>query len=286
MRPLLITDLDNTIYNWVDYYAASFRGMLHALSRTMKVPEQELIEDFRNVFKQHGTVEYSFSIQELDHCNGLNQKEIEELVRIGKGAFKIVRDANLKPYSDVVQTLQWANLNKVLVVGVTNAPVFHGKMRLKQLHLDKYFWGLAGWEGNDVPDDSYTKDIREKRDSDGYKTHISKFWFLHREELKPSPLGYLRVINDVKTSHKVTYIIGDSLTKDIQPALQIGAVGIWAEYGMHFDKKNFETLLKITHWDNDKVREAYNNDIILPNYTINNYSELMDIIIPQQISLF
>ncbi len=59
MKTLLITDLDNTLYNWVDYFAPSFRGMAKALSREMGVSLDGLFEDFKEVFSRRGSLEYS-----------------------------------------------------------------------------------------------------------------------------------------------------------------------------------------------------------------------------------
>lgn len=51
-RPILITDLDNTLYNWVDYFAPSFRGMVHAISREMNLDEEKIYSGFKEVFKK------------------------------------------------------------------------------------------------------------------------------------------------------------------------------------------------------------------------------------------
>ena len=65
-RKLLITDLDNTLYNFIDFYAPAFRGMLHALSKKLNIDEDILKEEYRKVYSIRGSLEYAFSIQEID----------------------------------------------------------------------------------------------------------------------------------------------------------------------------------------------------------------------------
>jgi len=288
MNSILITDLDNTLYNWVDYFAPSFRGMVHALSREMNLNEETLISGFREVYKKHGTLEYSFSIQELPFINNYSNEEVLKFVELGKKVFKRVRDKNLVPYEGVKETLEILHNNGVLIIAVTNAPRYQGEARLKQLKLDKYFHGIGGWEGNIIPDNIHTKKILENVGQGYYDSkYIKKRWSFIKEEMKPNPCGYLTILSSILVSHKTTYVVGDSITKDLQPGNEIGAKCIWAKYGTKFKEKNFKTLLEITHWGEEKIDMTYNQKKIDPDYVIDSFSELKDIIkMTQQINLF
>jgi phosphoglycolate phosphatase len=46
MKKLLITDLDNTLYDWVSFYAQSFTAMLDELVVILGVPANVLIDEF------------------------------------------------------------------------------------------------------------------------------------------------------------------------------------------------------------------------------------------------
>ena len=98
MKVLIITDLDNTLYNWVDYFAPSFRGMVHALSKKSGVEEDLLIQEFRHVYNRHRSIEYSFSVQELNVFKDKSSEEIQELIKTAKGAFSRVRGKKLELY--------------------------------------------------------------------------------------------------------------------------------------------------------------------------------------------
>lgn len=285
--PIVLTDLDNTIYNWVDFFAPSFRAMVQVLNRETSIEEKVIIEDFKQVYQNRGSLEYAFSIQELQLCQHMHEAQICELVRKAKDAFSRVRQINLLPYPAVKETLIWAMNKGIKVVGVTNSPLFHAMRRLGQLNLDGLFYGLAGWEGYEVPETySWTRSIKERAGQGGYKTQIKRLWSLTEEELKPNPIGYLRILTELRTSHKITYIVGDSLSKDIQPALDIGAIAVWAKYGEVFDNKNFETLLQITHWSEEKIDSVYNVKDINPAFTISSFSELMKIVETPQADMF
>lgn len=66
MKKLLITDLDNTLYDWVSFYAQSFTAMLDVLVNILDVPKSELLEEFRQVHIKHGNSEYPFGALEID----------------------------------------------------------------------------------------------------------------------------------------------------------------------------------------------------------------------------
>lgn len=284
-KPVLLTDLDNTIYNWVDFFAPSFRAMVHVLAKETKIEEEAIIKDFKHVYNKRASLEYSFSVQELKIFQKLPKDEVENLIRIAKGTFSRVREKNLKPYDGVKETLKWIREGGTEIVGVTNAPLFHAEMRLKQLRLDSLFTGLAGWEGHGIPNRYLTKKIKERIEENRYKSRIKHKWELSKEELKPNPFCYLRVINELHISHKAAYVIGDSLYKDIKPAIEIGAIGILAKYGKDFSTKNFQTLLKITNWDKEKISNVYDKKSIIPTFTVNSFSEIRKIVQPPQLRL-
>lgn len=286
----LLTDLDNTIYNWVDYFAPSFRAMVHVLSRELEVDEEQLLGQFKDVYGRQGSLEYAFAVQELAICKDMEKAEVERLVRVAKGAFSRVREKNLLPYPDVEDTLSWFTRSGVQIVGVTNAPVFQAKGRLKQLNIDRYFYGLAAWEGHRIPVDDLeiTKEIQRRDSSGNYTSAIpeQRIWPLSAEEVKPSSSGYIKIITDLGVSPDQVYVVGDSLGKDLAPAIEIGAVSIWARYGKIVQEKNMATLFAITHWSEAKIQTTYSEDSIVPAHTIDSFGDLRKIVVTPQLALF
>src|SRR5690242_5459282 len=74
-RKALFLDLDNTLYDWVAYFAPALRGMCQTLSEMSGLPLAILFDELKQVFKRHGTVEYSFAIQEIPSLVALHPDE-------------------------------------------------------------------------------------------------------------------------------------------------------------------------------------------------------------------
>ena len=62
---VLITDVDNTLYDFIDFFAPAFRGMIHVMANTLDIEEVKLHEEFRDVFRQLGTLDYQYLIRYL-----------------------------------------------------------------------------------------------------------------------------------------------------------------------------------------------------------------------------
>lgn len=275
---VLLTDLDNTIYNWVDFWAPSFRAMVHVLNRKTGLPEEEILEQFRSVYAAHGSVEYSFSVQELPFVASLPKEEVDDLVKAARGAFRRVREKRLQPYPGVKETLRQVHEARIAIVAVTNAPVFLTNRRLHNLHIAHLFAGLAAWEGFAVASDNPYVQQRE------WRTKIGQEWSLPKSDLKPNPDSYLRVLKDLGIPPELCWVVGDSLRKDIAPALDIGAHGIWATYGNTWKEENFKTLLAVTHWNQASIDSTYSEDEVEPTHTIGSFKELLNIL-PVQLEL-
>ena len=284
---VLITDLDNTLYNLIDFFGPSFRAMVHALSKTFNIIEEDLIYDFKTVFVKRESLEYSFSVQELELVENLPYEEVFNMIRVAKGAFKRSRDKYLFPYPTVKETLEWLRNEGILIIGCSNAPSYHAEIRLKQLHLDRFFYGLAARKELEVPTNRYTEAIHNNILQGKYKSaHIKKRWSFEQTQMKPNNYAYLTILNDLGVKPCNAYIIGDSIVKDIEPAIRIGAIGIWAKYGGIFKQKNIDTVLKMTNWSEADKKKVFLEKHNEPEIVVNSFSQLRNIIPPMQTSLF
>jgi len=64
-QKLLISDLDNTLYDWVTFFTASFRSMVSELTVLLQIPESTILDEFKAVHQRYGNSEQTFSILEL-----------------------------------------------------------------------------------------------------------------------------------------------------------------------------------------------------------------------------
>lgn len=279
MRALLLTDLDNTLYNWVDFFAPSFRAMVRALGKSARVTEDRLYEDFRAVYRQHATLEYAFAVQELRCLSNLTPETLDGLVDVANGAFIRVRKRNLTPYPGVRETLQWAGKNGVFVVGVTNAHEHHATARLKKIGLSHLFHGLVAQENYEIPENSdRTQAILSKENVGRYLMS----WVLSAGQLKPRTTAYKIAMERLGVCPENTYVVGDSQHKDLQPAADLGCKAIWAAYGTRVKPKNLETVLAITPWSARETSDFFSDPKLNLYATLESFSELRQLISPPQ----
>lgn len=272
--PLLLTDLDNTLYNWVDFFAPSFRSMVHVINKETGFSEEEIISSFRSVYKEYDAIEYSLSVQSLELLGKLPVEKINELSNLARKVYVRTGRKYLIPYIGVKETLNWAKSSGICIICVTNSPVHLALWKLRQMKLTSYFYGLVARK---------TGDGKKRKKS---LTRIKKLWELDIEELKPNPTAYTRVIDHLSVDPKNVFVVGDNFERDIKPALQIGAVGIWAKYGEISEQKNKDTIKKITTFD--KKTNGSGSETVIENtlkLQINEFSELRSMLPELQMSL-
>lgn len=66
VRSVLISDVDNTLFDWVRIWHAGFSAMLAELLRLSGLDEEILLAEIRKVHQRVSTSEYAFLIAELD----------------------------------------------------------------------------------------------------------------------------------------------------------------------------------------------------------------------------
>jgi hypothetical protein len=64
-KTALITDLDNTLFDWVELWVNCFSTMLDGIAELSAIPKEKLIPEIAAVHQKHGTSEYSFLIEEI-----------------------------------------------------------------------------------------------------------------------------------------------------------------------------------------------------------------------------
>ena len=251
---VLLADIDNTLYDWPSFFAPSLRAMVHVLSRELRIGEDHLYKELKAVFERHGSLEYAFVVQELDSVRSLETERVRKLVGLARGAFNSVRRKHLAPYPGVRETLDWLHRQDVLVIGVTNSPVYRAQHRLFDLGLDSLLDGLIAWEGFEVSDDDSANKGFVPAGHMRVRTRIisERVWTVTQDECKPNPQHYKRALEFLGVKSTDAWAIGDSKAKDLEPAAKLGIRTIWARYGAKDDPDNpnvdMATLLRITHW--------------------------------------
>lgn len=272
-KTALITDLDDTLYNWTDSSIPAFRAVVHALVRETGLDENSIVESFRTVFVKYRSVEYPFDLKELDIFADLTSEKLKRLMSVAWGAYNRVYTKRLTLYPGVRETLEWMRNVDIVVVALTDGERLRAIKRLKRLGILHYFHDVIARQ-------NFTKP-REQRASE-----VQKPLFtlpkngLDLYELKPSLAGLLLILDGFQLNPKRTYLVGDNLWKDINVAQKANLVDIWACYGQRREEKNLRTLKEITDWSpEEQALYKRAKQEIIPTYTINSFSEVKAIIL-------
>lgn len=132
----LITDLDNTLYDWVAVWHASFSAMLASLLASSGVDQSELEREIRMVHQKYGTSEYAFLIQELPILAERHPGEdLAEVYAEAINAYRTARRDTMAAYPTVVKTLERIRDYRCTVVAYTESMAFYSNDRIRRLGL-------------------------------------------------------------------------------------------------------------------------------------------------------
>ncbi|MGL9706818.1 HAD family hydrolase [Escherichia coli] len=275
---LLITDLDNTLYDWVSFYSQSFSAMAEELSKEINVPLDILLSEYKVIHQRFGNSEKPFATLELPSVIsyfGANDKILlqKKLTRVFS-AFSSKRNHTLKLYPTVRDTLNILRERGVKIVGHTESLEYNSLYRHYKLDVIDFFDHLYTIEDNHNlhPNPKNAKVISVK---DDFIIRLSS------AESKPNPKLLEHICLTENVDIKDAVYVGDSITKDISMAKSIGMKAVWARYGRQFAPELWEILVKITHWtDKDVEREEQLKESfsrVKPDYSINSFAEILDL---------
>ncbi len=244
----VVTDLDNTLYPWVDYIVPSVEAMVDSLVATTGLPRVRIVQSLKAVYSKYESNEYPFAIQEselfkpyeadFDSFNAL-------VLAPARFAFKTARERFLRPYPGVKETLERLRERGLLLIGLTDAPRNAAELRLKWLKLDHHFDALYTLPGYPLPE-NVDAEIR-KRDAAGhYKSRVQTVTELPLAAEKPSPDGLRRILDDFKLEPGQVLYVGDNVKKDMPVAEACDVLGVWAEYGTYVSSEYRDRLSVIS----------------------------------------
>ena len=275
---LLVTDLDNTLYDWVGMWYQAFEAMLKEIERISGISREELEPEIQKVFQRYGTTEYAFVIQEIPSLSKKHPGEdltavYDEAIR----AYRFARIEALRLYPDVLNVLGEIKKCGSMIVVFTESMGFYTMRRLKILGLD----GLLDFVYS-PPDHRTPEDLKRFYDESAYTLEKTVHRHIPEGEYKPNPQILKEIINadDIKAKPEKTIYMGDSLMKDIKMAQDAGIVDIHAKYGVAMNSEAYEVLKRVTHWtkeDVEREKKILAGGAVYPTYTLeNSISELFD----------
>jgi phosphoglycolate phosphatase len=220
---LLVTDLDNTLYDWVTFFSQAFYEMVGVAARILDVPQEVLLDDLQEVHQRYGDSEHPFALLEARATRrkypDLSRPELAKVLDDAFHSFNRSRVRFLALYPGVAATLHQLHGQGVLIAGHTEAASVNAVFRLKKLGIEHYFTRLYAREpAEHDPSDSPRPAFLEDGMSVAY---------LPREERKPNPRVVVDICRGMGVPPSQTLYVGDSLIRDIGMAKEAGAWAAW-----------------------------------------------------------
>lgn len=275
MAKLLITDLDNTLYDWVSYFSQSFEALVNAIHELTGIEINILLREFKVIHQKYNSSERPYASLELEsialHFNEFNKDRLKEKLQPAFAKFSKKRKETLFLYPGVKETLKELKKMGVVIVGHTESYEVNAVFRAKSLGLEKYLKHLYTIRSDSSSHPDVNKPIIGETDLDWVVT-------LPETERKPNPQLILDICQREGISPSDTYYLGDSIIKDISMANRAGVNSIWAKYGKNINMANWSLLVSITHWTNEDVSNEENIKSMylkeIPRYEISTFSEI------------
>lgn len=270
MKQLLITDLDDTLYDWIGFFVPAFNSMANEVSRITGIEKNQLLAEYRAKHQLYGSVEYPYATLELPSIikkyNKAPASVIKEELDSAFHQFNLVRKEKLKLFDGVKETLYTLYKNGVIIIGYTESPEENGFYRLKRL-------GIAGlFKHVYVSTSQYNRDLSKLN---GQVIKVSS--------KKPDKEVLLGICNNENCLPQNAAYVGDSLTKDILMASLAGVTSVLVNYSKE-PNNYYDDLVAISSWtDEDFLRESSLKKQIVekgikPDYTISTFTELIEIV--------
>ncbi len=278
MKRLLITDLDNTLYDWVTYFARSLQAMVDELVVLLDADKERILDEIQANNRQLGTVEQPFSVFDLplvrrrfgDATPGELKADLDSALH----AFNSERRRTLHLYAGVSETLERISDAGVVIVGHTEASLANAYYRLLRLGVVPFIRRLYVLESEPVSHPE-PKRQAELQPPPGLVVEVP------RAERKPNPVLLLDICRREGIDPSDSIYVGDSRTKDIFMAKQAGVTAAWAKYGTSYSSEDWATVVRITNWTADDVKaEAELRDTAAgatPDLVLASFEELLPV---------
>ncbi|RWY66198.1 HAD family hydrolase [Rhizobium sp. WSM1325] len=253
----LITDFDNTLYDWVDVWSTSFLAMLGEMEPIAQVPRDELLRAIRSVHQKHGTSEYAFLLQEIGANRLFPDEEREKALHYAALGYQRGRASSLKLYPGVREALLKLRSKGIPIIIYTESLEIYTNGRIIDLDLDGIIDVVYSPPNHDLQaqQNEQISLLGEGRRS----LKATKHRYLPAGVTKPNPEVLRDIIAEIGANPATTMYVGDSPMKDVAMAQEVGVLDVLARYGQAQHRPEYEILRMVSHWpDVDVEKERHN----------------------------
>lgn len=273
---LLVTDLDNTLYDWVSFFSTAFYAMVDAAAPILDVPQERLLDELQQVHRKYHNSEQPFALLEVpcvaERFAGLTPRQLAEKLDPAFYAFNASRKSTLRTYPGVLETLRTIRASGCTVVAHTEATVENAQFRLASLDLAPLIERLyaVAPAGPDHP---------RPESKRAFPARVTQVRHLSQDERKPDPRVLFDICRDCNVEPSRTLYVGDSIARDIGMAKSAGVWAAWARYGTEMQPGAWERLVRVSHWTKEDVRRAADAKArfgdAVPDVTLSKFDDLI-----------
>lgn len=272
----LITDFDNTLYDWFRMWHACFSAMLNEVERISGVDKTTLYAEIRPIHQKHHTSEYAFLLEELPSLKRMYPgKDLTVVFDSAIHAYRSARKRNLGPYDGVRETLVALRAKNVKIVIYTESLAYYTNFRVRRLELDDLIDVIFSPPDHAVPPISMGQNLGPSN-GDTKLTH-AQHQFLGEGVVKPNPAVLLDIVAKIHRAPSECIYLGDSKMKDVAMAQEAHIVDVFAKYGVSQDQAGYELLQKVSHWPEVTVQREMTDRSVSPTHTIESFSEIISL---------
>jgi FMN phosphatase YigB (HAD superfamily) len=278
---VLVTDMDNTLFDWLEMWQAAFGAMLDRLVAESGVERETLEREFYALHQQHGTTEYAFAIQELPSLRARHPpEELPTRYASAIEAYRTMRRRTLRLYPGVLETLRTIRAAGTRVVAYTESRAYYAGYRVRTLGLDGVLDDLYSPPDHALPE-GVTPSLIRRYPPEHYQLQRTVHRHIREGVWKPAAAVLLDILSDVGAAPDEAAYVGDSLIKDVAMAQAAGVLDVFARYGDVRDRPGYALLRRVTHWSpavlagSERLTEAE----VLPTHGLaDGFAELLDLI--------
>ncbi|MDQ1179199.1 HAD family hydrolase [Rhodococcus sp. SORGH_AS_0301] len=271
---VLVTDLDNTLWDWFEAWFQPFSAMLTRLADLSGVSQDVLEAEIRQVHQARGTTEYSNLLNEIPalltaSAPGSPADVFDEAQHVLNSR----RRTATALYPGVYDALTQIKAAGISIVAYTESTAYWTEWRIKHTNLDGIIDVLYSAPDHELPGGANPQILRTGYLADSeYGLKRTEHHHVPRGVTKPNVEILSSILRDQNCPPSRAVYVGDSLMKDIAMAQSAGVLDVYARYGTVQHKSEYELLRRVTHWpDEDVAREkavtAATKSQIKPTFT-------------------
>lgn len=276
---LLIFDIDNTLFDWLPYYAYSNKALLDKLEEISFVPYGVLKREFKQLLGHYGKRRPSFIVHELASV----RKKMPQLdpLFLNEICTSICLDAKknaLNPYPEVHATL--ALIKKrfpdLRIAALTDSPAIEAVWKLTMLEIEGFFDSVYGLNVFPLVATAQIASLQ----SSAWRRYRGETHALPARYEKPSTKGLNLIIQHygIADHERDTVVfVGDNLRKDVALGKKAGVFTCWSEFSCGEHSPALQRTLSLSPREKIIQNTPTAEDLrTRPDASLHSFSDLLD----------